>query len=236
MHGNVFDRVDAERNELERPRFVSHLPGPAPISAQLAADQAAHLDQRDYHLAIASSVRHHDHRPLDSKVNPNLQQGQGGNGGGSGSGGGFCNCKSPAERAYCFTHGTCNPPGGPGGGGQGGGGSGGGTSGGGGKPPVSGGGPPSWFKQWQRNQGGRGAGGGGGLLGPNALGGLKLLPNVPIGAPGSQPTSSGPSPIVVVVVLGGLAIGGYLLWHKLKLAHHQNKELDAGKEPEADAA
>lgn len=96
-------------------------------------------------------------------------------------------------------------------------------------------GPPSWFKKWsqkQRNRGGggraRGLGGGGGLAGPNALGKFSL-PNVPAGA--AAPTSTGPSPIVIVGLLAIAGVGGYFLWHKLRVSRAVDKKLDAGGEP-----
>ena len=75
--------------------------------------------------------------------------------------------------------------------------------------------------------------GGSQLAGPGALGNIPQLGNVPIA---QSPPTSGPNPIVLVVLLGGAGVGGYLLYHKLKLAKHQNAELAKGKDPTPDAA
>ena len=106
---------------------------------------------------------------------------------------------------------------------------------------TSGSGPPTWWKNWVANHGGRfggsrpirisGGSSGGRLLGPNALGQTPLLGNVPAGA-----TSSGPSPILLIGIVAVAGVGGYLLWHKLRMSRAEDKQLDQGKETGANAA
>jgi hypothetical protein len=213
MHGNVFELVDQERAQLREPQLVTDA-GEVSLATQLLNDaRSAGRDQYDYHVAIASKTRHHDYRPFERKAGiPDLQQGQSGNGGGGGVG-----------------NGSGGGSGGGVGSGGNGGGSGGGKGGGGGSVGGGHGHPPTTGQTTKIVR----VGGGRGLLGPGALGGLKLLPNVPAGATG---TPSGPSPVAIVLVIGIAGVGGYLLWNKLRMAHHTNKELDAGKEPKGNAA
>lgn len=113
------------------------------------------------------------------------------------------------------------------GGGSQGGGSGNGSGGGGGKQKGGGG------KQH------KGSGGGGGsaklgnarLAGPGSIGTVPpLQPTVTSGTPQS---GSG-SPVMIIVILGAVAIGGYLLWHRLHKAKHEedqmNREESSNKE------
>lgn len=114
--------------------------------------------------------------------------------------------------------------------------SGGSSSGGSGSSGGSSSGPPSWFKHWAQNQRSRNRGGGrglsgGGLVGPKALGNFNL-PNVPAGA--AQPTT-GPSPLLIVALLAIAGVGGYFLWHKLRVSRAIDKKLDKGGEPSTDA-
>jgi hypothetical protein len=41
---------------------------------------------------------------------------------------------------------------------------------------------------------------------------------------------------VLVIVLAGVGVGGYFLWHKLRLAKHQDAQLAKGEKPAADEA
>jgi len=136
---------------------------------------------------------------------------------------GKCCC----DQGFCGIGGTQTPCSGSGGGGGGGGGSGGGGGGGG-----SGGGGGKW---WQRRPrfGRGGSSGGGRLAGPGALGNVPLLGPVPVG---TTPTSSQSSPTPLLLLLAGLGVGGYLLWHKLRMAHHEEGELDKDEESSSHAA
>lgn len=107
---------------------------------------------------------------------------------------------------------------------------------------TSGSGPPTWWKNWVANHGGKFGGGsrpirisggssGGRLLGPSALGQTPLLGNVPAGA-----TSSGPSPILLIGIVAVAGVGGYLLWHKLRMSRAEDKKLDQGEESNANAS
>jgi hypothetical protein len=217
---DVFDRMAIAKGELAAPdHAATGSPPTSPATQALVAEQDAAHDQYDAHLAAGSFIRHNDQRSLDHKAavpHP-----------GDGNGGGWPGPGQP-------------PPWWPPTKGGGGNGSGGGSGGGG----TSGNGPPSWFKNWwqkqQQQRGGMQRGGGGGarigggqLAGPGALGNIPQLGKVPIAQ--AQP-STGPNPIVVVVLLAGAGTGGYLLYHKLKLAKHQNAELSQGKDPTPDAA
>jgi hypothetical protein len=209
---DVFDLTAASKDELAAQHFAAHAGEPSAATQDLLSTQEAAHDQYDEHIAHGSRTIHHDGRSFEDKANAVPQPPSNGNG----------------------WPGPGNPP--PwwpptkGGGGSSGGGSGNG----------SGGGPPGWFKKWAQNQKQKRSGGGGGqrigggqLAGPSALGNIPQLGKVPLAQPGA---STGPSPIIVVVVLASLGVGGYLLYHKLKLAKHQNAELASGKDPTPDAA
>jgi hypothetical protein len=216
---DVFASIDAARSELEgSPTFASdHAGAISPVSRQLAAELAQGHDQYDQHIAHASRTMHHDQRPFEDKANAVPHDP--GNGNGSGWPG-------PGQPPPWWP-----PTKGSGGG------SGGGTGNG-------SGGPPSWFKKWwqqQRQRGGmqRGGGGarglgGGGLAGPGSIGNVPQLGKVPIAPAGA--TSGGGSPVVIILIVASLGIGGYLLWHKLKLAKHQDAQIAAGRKPDADNA
>lgn len=61
------------------------------------------------------------------------------------------------------------------------------------------------------------------LAGPKGVGGVgKLAPTVTSGTPSS---GSG-SPVMLIVILGAVAIGGYLLWHRLHKASHEEKQIN----------
>jgi hypothetical protein len=225
---DVFDRMANAKGELAQPDYASDAGTLSPRSRQLVDAQEAGHDQYDSHLASGSFIRHDDSRPFEDKA---AYVPHGGNGG-DGSG-----WPGPGQPPPWW------PPTKGGGGGSGGGGSGSGGSGSGGS--GNGSGPPGWFKKWwqqQRQRGGMQRGGSGGargigggqLAGPGSLGNIPKLGDVPIAPAGT--TSTGPSPIVLMIVLGGAGIGGYLLYHKLKLAKHQNAELAKGKDPTPDAA
>jgi hypothetical protein len=224
--GDVFDSIDAVRNELATPTFAAdHAGAISPVTRQLASDLELGHDTYDAHMAHASGTMHHDQRPLEHKAGPAFVP-HGGNGGDGGSG-----WPGPGQPPPWWPPGKGNGGGGTGGSGNGG----------------SGSGPPSWFKKWWQNQqqqrgrgGAGGAGGarglgGAGLAGPGAIGNVPQLGKVPIPPPGSS-TSGGASPIVILLVLASLGVGGYLLWHKLKLAKHQDAQLAAGQKPDADSA
>jgi hypothetical protein len=213
---DTFAAIDAARSELATERFAAdHAGAISPVSRQLATDLERGHDQYDHHIAHGSRTMHHDQRPLEEKAVPHDP----------GDGNGW---PGPGQPPPWW------PPT------KGGGGNGGGSGSG-----SGGNGPPSWFKKWWQQQqhrggmqrgggGARGGGGGGHLAGPGSIGNVPQLGKVPIPPPGS--TSSGASPIVILLVLASAGVGGYLLWHKLKLAKHQNAELAAGKEPTKDDA
>lgn len=103
----------------------------------------------------------------------------------------------------------------------------------------SSGGRPSWFTNWlaNRNRGTTvryigGGGGGGRLLGPSALGNIPLAGNVPAGST----STGGGSPLLLFAIVAVVGVGGYFLWHKLRMARHEDKQLDQGKEPDSNAA
>jgi hypothetical protein len=218
---DVFDRMAIEKDELAAPQLASNGPSTSAVTQRYAAAQQNADDQYDAHLAAGSFIRHDDHRSFDHKAAvPHPPS----------NGNGW---PGPGQPPPWW------PPTKGGGSGGGGGGSGGGSGSGSG----SGNGPPSWFKNWWQQQRGkmqRGGSSGGGarlggsqLAGPGALGNIPQLGNVPIA---QSPPTSGPNPILLVVLLGGAGVGGYLLYHKLKLAKHQNAELASGKDPTPDAA
>jgi hypothetical protein len=218
---DVFDRMDYAKDELAQPDYAANAGTRSPRTQRLVDAQEAGHDQYDAHLASGSFIRHDDPRSFEGKAAYVPHGGNGGDGNG---------WPGPGQPPPWW------PP--TKGGGGSGGGNGGGSGGG------NGSGPPGWFKKWWQQhgsqRGGSQRGGGGGarlggsqLAGPGALGNFPKLGDVPIAQ--SSP-STGPSPIVTIVVLGGIGIGGYLLYHKLKLAKHQNAELAKGKDPTPDAA
>ena len=261
MSASIWDSIDDAVRELAAPNFAAHAGDPSHATLSLKQDQAAEELLYDWQLAHGTGTIHHDQGSYEAKIglkdNPGGAAGNGKpcsdctspeqvahcikygvcvsyqNGGGGGAtkcpkgtcdkGGGHCGtgcacCKNEAELDNCYKTGSCT---GGGGGGKGGGGKGGGGKGGGGKA-----------------KGGKGGGGkGGGLAGPGALGKFPLLGNLPIGGAGTPGApQAGGSPITMVIIVVGLAIGGYLLWHKLRMAKHQDSQLDKGKKPTLDAA
>lgn len=81
--------------------------------------------------------------------------------------------------------------------------------------------PPKTIVQRIVGSGGGGGGGGSRLLGPSSLGQFQPLPDIP-----GTASSGSANPIVIVVLLASVGIGGYLLWHKLHQAHHDESVLD----------
>jgi hypothetical protein len=218
---DTFGAIDDVRNELATESFAADRAGAiSPASRQLAGDLERGHDTYDEHIAHSSRTMHHDQSSYESKANAVPHD--------PGDGSGWPGPGSPPPWW---------PPG-KGNGGNGGGGTGG---------SGSGSGPPSWFKKWWQQQqqkrggqqGGGGGGarglGGGGLAGPSSIGNVPQLGKVPIPPPGST-SSSGGSPIVILLVVASLGVGGYLLWHKLKLAKHQDAQIASGKAPDADNA
>lgn len=91
---------------------------------------------------------------------------------------------------------------------------------------------PNWFKRWSKNQGGGGFGlGGMKLLGPGSIGGASMVPpNVSTNTAGG---TSG-SPMMLLLVLVGVAVIGYFLWHKLHKAHSEEHDIDRKEATESD--
>jgi hypothetical protein len=215
---DVFALMAQSKDDLAARRFAAGAGDPSPATQHLRDAQEAAHDQYDLHIAHSSGTQHHDGRSFEDKANAVPHPPSNGNGSG---------WPGPGQPPPWW------PPT------KGGGGNGGGSSGNGGS------GPPGWFKKWWQQQqqrggsrGGQGGGsrgiGGGQLAGPGSLGGFPKLGNVPLAPAGA--TSSAPSPIIIVIVLASLGVGAYLLYHKLKLAKHQDAQLAAGKEPAKDDA
>jgi len=158
-----------------------------------------------------------------SILNP-LATGHTGNGGTScgpgqcDKGGGICGsgcacCKNQTDENNCINGlGTCDAQGNYtsyGSGGSGGGGGSGGRMHGG----KGGGGS---------KQHGRGGGGGTKAQGAKGLGGYPKLGNVPF----SPQASSGTSPIMLLLILGGGGVLIYFIWHKLRKSRAEDKEME----------
>lgn len=102
------------------------------------------------------------------------------------------------------------------------------------KPPKP---RPPRRRYFRRNRS-RGRGGNlareliGGLAGPGSIGGAQMLPGTTTAA--GSPTTSGPSPIVIILILSVVGVSGYLLYHKLRMAKHQETQLDKGETPKGE--